>query len=198
LKTAVQVIGPSHSRRGAYLTDVSVFLVLACCKPGGAGGCNEEKGSHSINLSLPPVTASDVVNFEFLIANKGTSVDYVTLSATGASLLSKIDPEPISKVVLQTLPAIAPVVKILFPGLYPGACDGTVAGARFQFTPDQLYQLTSSPPTPPKQGVSNDWPSADTGQPTATILNNYPGTNSAVRCGANSNYDVAFSISRIS
>lgn len=167
------------------------------CTPGGEGGCNQEKGTHSINIALPTVTANDGVNFEFLIANKGTSVDYVTLGATGAGLLSKIDPEPISKIVLTVLSTIAPVVKILAPGLYPSACDGTVAGARFQFTPDQLFQLTSSPPIPPHL-VSNNFPSAATGQPTATILNNYPGTDSPVGCGSNSNYDVAFSISRMS
>ncbi len=167
------------------------------CTPGGDGGCDQRKGTHSINLALPPVTANNVVNFEFLIANKGSSVDYVTLGATGAGLLSRIDPEPYSKAVLTALSAVAPVVKILAPGLYPGACDGTVAGARFQFTPDELYKLTSSPPTPPHL-VSNNYPSAAAGQPTATILNNYPGVDSPAGCGSNSNYDVAFSISRIS
>jgi len=122
----------------------------------------------------PEAPDGGAINWTFLLNNTTASTarinaEKLVLSFTEAMVSKFIVPPVTIPNFLQDIAAWG--LQDLLTLLTPGACDGVVASLAVSKTAKELAQLTADP-----------------------VKANFPGTNSPVGCGSNSNYDVFYVI----
>jgi hypothetical protein len=158
------------------------------------------KGVHSIQLTLPPVFVPDstpMVRFSYNILNAGgwKGYDqYVQYAESGLALLG-----PKGAIAAGGMKTIESAIKKYAPGLLPGGCDGLVAINARSVSPDPTVNPNNDPHILAAYMVFAPWELAQgTDNPAHiyTETDHTPGTDSPHGCGANSSYDVVWTVTR--
>ena len=130
--------------------------------------------SRGIGITVGPfdVSGNQMLSFSYLVENKGGGGVSQTLIDMGKGASALIFSPGVAGGVL----AGERIIKSYAGGLLPGGCNGIVASDEIVFSKAQLQQMTASGPH--------------------TETRNYPGTDSPIGCGSNSNYHVTWTVMR--